>query len=47
MDRELLTIFMQSWINYWFDVVDWQITLLEHGCLVRREICRLEKERTT
>jgi len=36
MNRELLTSFMQSWINYWFDCVDWQITMMENASLLRR-----------
>ena len=36
MDKEMLTIFMQSWINYWFDVVDFQITMVELGGILRR-----------
>ena len=38
MNKEMLTIFMQSWLNYYFDLVDWQITLLEYTSILRKEM---------
>jgi hypothetical protein len=36
MSKELVTAFTLSWVNYWFDVMDWQITMMEHASLLRR-----------
>jgi hypothetical protein len=38
MSKELLTVFTLSWVEYWFDCVDWQITMMEYCSLLRRSL---------
>jgi len=41
--KQFMTAFGEAWLEYLFDVANWQITMMEHASLLRRSVCQAGK----